>query len=530
MIVTTAYYPEYFDKSEWANDLKLIKSMGATAVRMAEFAWSLMEPEEGRFNFEWLDEAVSMCEENGLGVILCTPTAAPPVWLSERYPDSLPVNIHARRSLHGSRQQRCYHSEGYLEKSRIITEAMARRYGSHPSVVAWQIDNELGGEMKKCFCDNCKRAFQNRLQEKYKDISILNRRWGNRFWSQEYQRFDQIPVPMHFGSDMHIWHNPSLNLEFLRFSSDSIVDFAKMQAQILRKHTSVPITTNQDTFYWGDNVDIQKIFSFLDIGGMDVYSEEDYVVGFYSDITRSVKGNAFWMLEYGDGFATLTDKMKLCEKKGCSLFEIFKFRPFPWGQEQSLSSLLEITGEPAPNYHNVKDFLASHTPEPMEKAQIALNYHYDSSWAHLAKSLMIDVRDGLTYPNYLEHTVYRALFEIGQPVDFTFDLQNISDYKIVIVPRHILYDEETEKALIDYVHEGGILIADTELFLKNPDNVYREKIADIYPTLFSHTENRYLTDRDITAPRICKAEKGIACLIRSDAGMDDIKTLIQKFL
>lgn len=530
MIVTTAYYPEYFDPAQWKRDFALIRDMGATAVRFAEFAWSLMEPSEGEFHFEWLDDAISLCEKYGLKVILCTPTAAPPVWLTEKYPDALPVNIHGRRSLHGSRQQRCYHSKHYLERSRIITEEMARRYGSHPSVIAWQIDNELGGEMKKCFCDNCKRAFQKRLQEKYKDISDLNRRWGNRFWSQEYSRFDQIPVPMHFGSDMHIWHNPSLNLEFLRFSSDSIIDFARMQADILRRYTKATVTTNQDTFYWGDNVDIQKMFSFLDVGGMDVYSEDDSVVGFYSDITRSVKGDSFWMLEYGDGFESLTDKMTLCEKKGCTLFEIFKFRPFPWGQEQSLRSLLEITGEPAPNYKKVQSYLSSHAPAKREKAQIALNYHYDSSWAHLAKSLMLDVRDGLTYPAYLENCVYRALFEMDQPVDFTFDLKNLSSYKIVITLRHILYDEETEKSLISYVENGGILIADTELFLKNSDNVYRETIAEIYPTVFAHTENRCLTDKDIESARITKFGKGTACMIKADADKEDIKALIARFL
>lgn len=531
MKVTTAYYPEYYPREEWESDLQKIKDMGGEAIRMAEFAWSRMQPEREVFDFSWLDDAIDTAQKMGVAVILCTPTAAPPVWLSGEFPETLPVNIHGRRSLHGSRQQRCYNSPDYLHYSAQIVEKMAERYGKHPNVIAWQLDNELGGEQKKCFCDNCRNAFDKMLEEKYNgDICDLNERWGNHFWSQDYQNFQQIPVPKHFGSDMYIWHNPSLNLEFLRFCSDSIVKFARMQAEIIRKYSTYPITTNQDTFFWGDNVDLYEIFRTLDVGGMDAYSEDDYVVGFYSDITRSVKGDRFWMMEHGDGNPTLVQKMELCARKGCELFDIFKFRCFPWGQEQSRHAMLEITGEPTPNYYKVQEFVKENKPIEREKARVGLIYDFNSSWAYGAKSLMIDVRDGLQYAQYLEHTVYKSIFEAGEPVDFIFEWDQLMKYDLVVVPMHILYDAALERALIEYVQNGGRLIADVELFNKNQDNVFRSEIAEIYQTVFGQTENRYLTDRDIDGMRLRDCGKGKACLLKAASTQEEWKMALAAML
>lgn len=531
MKITTAYYPEYFPREEWEHDLEKIREMGAEAIRIAEFSWSRLQPERERFDFSWLDDAIDTAQKFGIQVILCTPTATPPAWLSEEFPEILPVNIHGRRSLHGARQHRCYNAPAYLRYSDIIVEKLAERYGRHPNVIAWQLDNELGGEQKKCYCSHCRQAFDAMLADKYHgNIAELNERWGNHFWSQDYQRFSQIPLPMHFGSDLGMVHHPSLNLEFLRFCSDSIVSYARRQAELIRRYSPYPITTNEDTFYWGDNVNLYEIFRTLDVGGMDVYSEDDYVVGFYADITRSVKGDRFWMMEFGDSSSDLTEKMALCARKGCELFNIFKFRSFPWGQEQSKNALLEILGNPAPNYSRVKEYSREAPPVRRERARVGMIYDFDSSWAYNAKGLLADMRACLHYAQYLEHTVYKTLYEAGEAVDFIFEWEKLPQYDLVVVPLHILHDEALEKALIAYVSGGGRLVADTELFQKNQDNVFRTQLAEIYQTVFGQTEERYLTDADIEGMRLHAYGQGKGCLLRAAGTQEDWRNALAALL
>lgn len=486
MRYVTAYYPEYFDPSEWDRDFALIRKAGFTVVRFGEFAWSQMEPQEGKFHFSAIDSWIDAADRHGLKVILCTPTACPPIWLCEQHPDIMPVDIRGRRTRFGARQHRCYNSPAYWEASHRIVTALAQRYGDDPRIMAWQIDNELCGKQKKCYCDHCRAAFQEYLKQKYGSIEELNARWGGHFWSEDYQNFGQIETPKLFAMDLYIWENPSLGLEFLRFSSDAIVRFCNMQADILHQYTKVPVTTNTDDFFYGDTLNLYKLYQRLDVAAFDCYHEEEYIFAFYCDFLRSIRtDHRFWVMENGDGSKKLATMMDIAERRGCEQYCVFKFRPFPWGQEQSRTALIDLYGRPMPNYDMISRRTAGTNAFSVPTSKIGLLYDFDSSWAYHAKSLMLNCQDGLTYPNYLLHTVYRAIYELGESPTFLHTDSILQDFRIILAPRCILHDEQLEQNLLDYVENGGILVIDPDFMVKNKDNIYRNTGGDFYEKVYA---------------------------------------------
>lgn len=498
MKLGTAYYPEYNPREKWPEHFAKIRDAGITAFRMGEFAWARIQPEKDRFNWDWFDDSLEMAAKYELEVILGTPTACPPIWLVEAYPEVLPVNREGRRSGFGARQHRCYNSPVYLDHSARVVEALAARYGKHPQVTAWQIDNELGGEQKSCYCDYCRTGFQNFLRDKYGTVEELNRRWMLDFWSQSYQNWTQIPVPMRFASDMDMRHHPSLALEFMRFCSDAIVRFSNLQGAILRRYTNRPITTNTDTFRFGDNVNIYELFRKLDVAGMDIYSENPIEIAFYSDLTRSLKRKPFWMMEYGTGSPKLAEEMDLIRERGAELFCLFTFASFPAGQEQGFNGLLTVTGAPEPSYYTVQKQAAKYTGTTLPvqfPARVGVYYDFDSSWAY-SLGAWGNIEEKQVYPNYMLHTVYRSLYETGIPVDFVFDREHISEYETLIMPRQLMYDGELEQTLMSYVEKGGNLIVDTDFFRKNRDNAFLSSVPEIYRQIFSWEEDRFMEPRD----------------------------------
>lgn len=496
MELGAAYYPEHHKPSDWPVDYEKIREAGIRYIRIAEFAWSQLEPSNGVYDWSWLDDSIELAASYGLKVVLCTPTACPPVWLVERHPEVLPVHKSGRTVGFGARQHRSYFSPRYLAYADRITERMAERYGSHPNVAAWQLDNEFGGETKFDYCDCARRAFHAYLAERYGSIGALNERWGTAFWSQRYERFDQIPLPAPIESDVMMWQHPSLELEFARFSSQGIVSFARRQADILRRYVgSVPVTTNAFMFRWGDSVDWSELFQTLDVVGMDIYSDKPHELAFYADACRGVLNRPFWMMEYGTGSSKLGLEMADFANRGCERFFLFKLKPFPWGQEQGAGGpeLLTITGEPAPNYYTVQRFAERAaeglTESPDSKPSVALYYDFESSWAY-----RISVSDRLSYADYIVDTVYQAMYNRRDRVDVIYRPEQIEDQMAVVLPLHLIYDAELEERLNEYVKKGGRLICTGDFFRKDESNVFLTKLPRIFAELFDWRVNNFVTD------------------------------------
>ena len=234
-MIGTYYYPEQWPTDQWARDFARIKQMGLQHVHMGEFAWTHMQPAENRFTFTWLDRAVELAKAAALKIILCTPTAAPPVWVSQTYPEVLPVRANGRRVTHGSRAQRCVNSKQFKRLAGTITTRMAERYGRDPRIIGWQIDNELGHyDHAPCYCSACRVQFQYYLQGRYGTIEKLNQNWAGDFWSQRYDNFEQIEPPN--PESLVYLPNEHAQLDFLTFYSTSMARFIERQARIIRNH------------------------------------------------------------------------------------------------------------------------------------------------------------------------------------------------------------------------------------------------------------------------------------------------------
>ena len=267
MTMGVCYYPEQWDPSLWREDLRRMKAVGITVVRVGEFAWSKFEPEEGVFTFDLFDRFLELCIEEQMQVNFGTPTATPPAWLTEKYPEVLNALENGTLLRHGARRHYNYNSEKYRELTVRIVTKLAEHLGAHPAIVGWQIDNELNCETCEFHSEADSVTFRVFLQEKYGTLDELNREWGTVFWNQTYTDWNQIYVPR---TVLNEGYNPHLRLDYYRFISWSAIRYCRLQADILRKYIGedVYITTN-GLFNNIDNHQMEK--ECLDVFTYDSY-------------------------------------------------------------------------------------------------------------------------------------------------------------------------------------------------------------------------------------------------------------------
>ncbi|MBE5858115.1 MAG: DUF4434 domain-containing protein, partial [Lachnospiraceae bacterium] len=239
----TCYYPEHWDKSLWREDLERMQKVGIKTIRIAEFAWSKVEPTEGSFTYEFFDEFLDIADEMNMRVIMGTPTATPPAWLTSKYPDALNARKDGTLFRHGMRRHYNYNSENYKRLSSIIVEKFAKHYGKRKCVIGWQIDNEINCEIAEFYSESDDMAFNQFLQDKYKTLDALNDAWGTVFWNQTYTEWEQVHIPR---TTVQGTVNPHQTLDYYRFISDSACKWVKMQADIIRKYKKEEdfVTTN----------------------------------------------------------------------------------------------------------------------------------------------------------------------------------------------------------------------------------------------------------------------------------------------
>ena len=244
MSIGVYYYPEAWPESQWERDIANIKKLGFEYIHLAEFAWAFMEPAEGNYQFGWLDRVIAIAQRNGLKVVLCTPSATPPVWLTHAHPEILMVNAEARQMDHGSREHADWSSPVYRQYVERIDAKMAEHYGSNPAVWGWQIDNELSHyNQGVSYGPPAQMKFRAWLREKYGTIDRLNAEQGNAFWSQMYSSFDQIDIPNQ--RDLVAWANPHALLDLRRWFADEAADYLRFQAGVLRRYAKNQwVTTN----------------------------------------------------------------------------------------------------------------------------------------------------------------------------------------------------------------------------------------------------------------------------------------------
>ena len=469
-------YPEHVPQPLWAGYARDQKALGLEFVRLAEFAWSRMEPRPGEYDWAWLDEAVETSAAAGLKVVLCTPTAAPPAWLVEAHPEILPVGRDGQVKSFGSRRHYDFSSAVYREHSRRITRAVAERYGRHPAVVGWQTDNEFGwGDTAQSFSPAAHAAFHAWLERRYGTVDALNAAWGNVFWSMDYSGWAQVPLPHHAVSEI----NPAHALDFLRFSSGEVAAFQAEQVALLRKHSPGRFVTHNYMGFFSA-YDHYEVSRGLDFASWDSYPTGtiqaihewkllaphfalDYartghpdVTAFNHDLYRGMvtpgAGQAtpgFWVMEQQCGQVNWAPANPLpapgavalwteqAWAHGADAVSYFRWRAATVGQEVLHSGLLRHSGRPDQGHREVGALRPQALPLAPTRARVALLHDYESLWLYNLQPHS----EGLNYWAQT-FTYYRALRALGVDVDILHPDRDLSGYAVVVAPALTLMTPE----------------------------------------------------------------------------------------
>lgn len=479
------YYPEHWDKSLWQDDLRRMKDAGITVIRIAEFAWNKFEPREGEFTYDFFDEFLALCEKEGMQVIFGTPTATPPAWLTEKYPECLNARPDGTLLRHGSRRHYNYNSPKYRELSARIVEKIAVHLGQHPAIVGWQLDNEFNCETNVFYSNADTEAFRLFLQEKYGTLEKLNQAWGTAFWNQDYTDWQQVYVPR---PTIHDNHNPHQELDYRRFIAHSTLSFARMQAEILRKHIDkrMFITTNGmfghidnhrmtreclDTYTY----DSYPNFGFPLDGRFDPKELNDRKWSRNLTEVRSIcphfgimeqqSGSNGWVTRM-EGPAPRPGQLTLWSMQsmahGADFISYFRWRTCAFGTEIYWHGILNYDNRDNRRLQEVKRVSAL-----MEKlqpvcgaasaAKVALLRDYDNLW-----DAEVDA-----WHRRLQDPSEKAVFEASQRTHTPYDMFFLHDdtqlcelkrYPVLIYPHALILSAKRADLLRAYVQQGGTLI------------------------------------------------------------------------
>lgn len=489
-----SYYPEHKKREELEEDLKLLIDSGINTVRMGEFAWCVFEPQEGVYVFDWLDEVVERLGKAGIKTLICTPTATPPAWLVEKHPEIFYVDNRRITRPFGGRRHYCYNSPVYREYSKNIAKVIGQHYGENPYVLGFQIDNEPAQEgTGRCSCPVCSMKFRDYLKDKYEDIDTFNERSGGVFWSQNYTGFHQINPPVNtieVGGVNQIrafYENPTVRLEFERFSSQSQIDYQNIQLRQLKAYTNKPVTTNA-TGLATNSIDYYKSTKELDCYGFDFYPDlrDSRVDSFPYAFARGVKNKPFWVMEFMSGGGhrlsgsgrkqpnpgALEQATVQALAHGASMMLHFQFRTFPFGAEQLNYAIVDMDGVPRRRYEEMKRTAeVLNQLQVFEKAdfdrEVAILVDYDSHWALRIKPVNDPKFNYLSFAKDL----HRDFLDLGICSDVLGFESDWSAYKMVVIPAGFLMSQRMKERIEAYVSSGGHLLASFLTSVKNSDNV-----------------------------------------------------------
>lgn len=467
------YYPEqWLDEPEiLEEDIRMMKKAGINVVSLGVFAWSALEPEEGVWNFQWLDEVFERLYRNHISVILATPSGARPHWLADSYPEVLRVTRNRQRNLFGMRMNHCYTSLAYRCLTRKIDIELSKRYGNHPALIAWHISNEYHGE---CHCELCQEAFRDFLKEKYGTLEALNKAWWTGFWSKTYTSWKQLCSP----SDRGEQSIQALELDWKRFVTHQTKEFMDMEIAAVREFSpQVPVTTNMMGSF--PEVDYPKLAVSLDVAALDTYpewgSKSDAVVamdaGFEYDVTRSLKRKPFLLMETTPSMTNWTEvgkpkrpglHMAACLQTvahGSNSIQYFQWRKSRGAFEKFHGAVIGHSG-----YGNTRVFREtaavgtvlkelSDIAGTENKSKAAVIFDWNNRWA-------VSGSKGPRREKCYEETVkehYTALRRYGINVDIIDEEQSFDSYSLIAAPMLYLLKPGAARRLERFVQSGGIL-------------------------------------------------------------------------
>lgn len=456
-----------------AKDIEYMKAAHINEVTLGVFSWSTLEPQEGEYHFEWLEEIMDRLYENGISVILSTPSAARPKWLADRYPEVLRVNGDRSKNLFGGRHNHCYTSPIYRQKISQIDRALSERFGKHKAVIMWHISNELGGE---CHCPLCQKAFQGWLQDKYKTIDAVNKAWNTTFWSHTYQNFEQIESPSPLGEMM----THGLNLDWKRFVTHQTVDFVAWEKQAIREGGSeLPVTVNMMYDYQGLNY--RKFKNVIEVASWDNYpvwhkeaeTKTALDTAFQHDFMRSLLKKPFLLME---SCPTATNWQSVSKLKrpgmlsasslqavahGADSVQYFQIRQSRGASEKFHGAVIDHYGGMDTRVFQEVTALGeqllslSQIAGSTTKARIAIIHDCENRWA------MEDSQGPRNKDMHYMDTVqkmYAAVRKLGCNVEILDMEEELEGYDIIFAPMLYMFRSNIEEKIRNFVQQGGCFV------------------------------------------------------------------------
>lgn len=474
------YNPEqWLDRPDiLEEDVRLMKKAGVNSATLGVFSWSVLEPAEGEFHFEWLEAIIDRLYQNGIYTVLSTPSGARPAWLDAAYPEAMRVDRTGMRAHHGGRHNHCMSSPIYREKVALIDRKLAERFGSHPGVIMYHISNEFSGE---CFCPHCAKKFRGYLADKYdNDIEKLNAAWWTAFWSHRYNSFEQIEPPFANGETSVM----GLNLEWRRFTTWNTNDFMKAEIEVLHSVTpDIPTTANLMRLFGG--LDYRKMAPDMDVVSWDNYptfhndwetlADTMSETAFQHAVMRSLKrGKPFMMMESAPGLVNWQPVNKLkrpgvhrlaCIQAvacGSDSVQYFQWRKGRGSYEQFHGAVVDHIGTDDTRVFRevaeVGELLRKIAPAAgtTVKPRAALLFDWDNRWA------IDDAKAFSQASKKYEETcidIWKAFFRLGADMDVVGSDEDLSDYNVVAAPMLYMLQPGTAENLKRFVERGGQLFA-----------------------------------------------------------------------
>jgi beta-galactosidase len=482
------YYPEQWSERLWEEDAKRMQECGVNAARIGEFAWALLEPQEGKFDFALFDRAIAILAKHNVKVIFGTPTATPPKWLTQTYPETLHVFLDGRKADDQSRRHICYNSPAYRRFSKRIVEQLVKHYKDNANIIGWQIDNELNNENPECYSESCRLAFRDWLKEKYQTLDSLNERWGTIFWSQTYTNWTQINLPFKTPS----LHNPSLMLDFKRFISDSVESFMQDQIELIRQYRPYDFITQNGVFR---NINYYKFSRQTDLHSSANYpvfqSNPQYSTGAALTFHRSVTGR-FMIMEQQTGAGGQTYLLRSPRPGEMRLWTFqslahgadgiihFRWRTARRGIEEYWQGVLDQDNVPRSRYQDFKregaeiKKISAEIFDSKIISDIAVIKDFEDEWVYDHQFLTDEVHVSWAYTDF-----FRAASELKYNIDFISPQNDFSRYKIIFAPYAILMDEALAAKMKNFVAGGGTLILSAHSAVKDRDNTMTEQTIPI---------------------------------------------------
>lgn len=518
------YNPDQWTEEVWDDDIRQMKLQGVNAVTLPVFSWAKLQPDEETFDFSWLDKVMNKMAENDIYVIMATPTAAQPAWLSKKYPDILPVNIYGLRRKHGARNNFCPNSSEYKKASRKIAEKMAERYMNHPALVLWHVNNEYG---TLCYCENCAKEFRKWLQNKYTTLEVLNEKWNTCFWGHTYYNWDEIETPTYLSE-----HVPNglgnrdasflqpMSIDYSRFMSDSIINCYKNEVEGIKKYTpNIPTTTNIMTPYKPLN-----LFSWaecLDVVAWDCYPSNEEIVSedlmsilaMKFDLMRGVKkGQPFMLMEQTP---SQQNWLSYNNQKKPGIMRLWSYKAlahgaesimfFQWRQSKSGFEKYHAAMVPHAGHENTRigrelqqlgkelNSLEDKTLDSRIEAKAAIIFDWPNWWGvEYSSGPSIDLK-------YQEQILkyYKAFYKKNISVDIISQKDDFFKYDIIVAPVLYMVDAETPKKCEEFVASGKTFITTFFSGLVDENDIV---ILGGYPGAFRNLLGIWVEETDALLP------------------------------